>query len=254
MTLSHLSGLLASVYHWITANLLTSPSRTAQARHAEFAVARFYELLPGCTEAVVTQATRDGGKDVIVRGLFGATRHVEVKNWAGRVTVHEIRRMAEYAAEHGVDVGVHSTNGFTDAARELAEREGVKLTTKSSIRRAQASTGLSGAISVALGRKKGLMRMLAWELLNQFIPISQIISTVVVNLAILLGRYLYVFTQAVVVVVLRWVLIPAVKLIAIVVGGIIVRATRRNIALGIVVLVFGYAIYYVFFKKLLAND
>lgn len=90
-------------------------------RGAEFLVAEWIRYL-GDPEAVTTQASRDGGVDVV------SPRYVaQVKHWAGTVPVTAIRELAGVAAQDGRRPLFFTSGRYTKDAVAFADRSGIPL-------------------------------------------------------------------------------------------------------------------------------
>ena len=77
-------------------------------------------------EITRTPQTGDGGKDIILKES-GATRFIEVKNWAGSMTEYDVRYYADKHENIQGDLQIYNEGGFSEGARRVAERHGIDL-------------------------------------------------------------------------------------------------------------------------------
>lgn len=90
-------------------------------RTAEFLVTEWIRYL-GDPEAVTTQATRDGGIDVV------SPRYIaQVKHWVGTVPVGAVRELAGVASSDGRRPLFFTSGGFTKDAVAFADGSGIPL-------------------------------------------------------------------------------------------------------------------------------
>lgn len=94
----------------------------------ERAVAEAYKELAFVEDAIVTQRTCDGGKDVIVITEDGQ-RWCEVKSWEKPVDSSQLKEFVESVDVSGQDIELdfHSSSGFTEPAKEFADNHSVHL-------------------------------------------------------------------------------------------------------------------------------
>jgi restriction system protein len=96
-------------------------------RDFEYFVAKFLTVVKNYP-SYVTQAAKDGGKDIIAYDEDGEPIYVEVKHWKGNVGRPAIQKLNGAMIADHVHRGYFVTSsGFTKEAREYADKTNITL-------------------------------------------------------------------------------------------------------------------------------